>query len=77
MADQAPDDVDLDSPADVGRKLRELWGRNDRASLDLMLDLEDRLLTLDSCMGKARQAMARRQKPEESRPEASPDSSKS
>ena len=69
MADQAPDDVDLDSPADIGRKLRELWGRNDRASFDLMLDLEDRLLTLDSCTGKARQAMARRQKPEERGPD--------
>ena len=45
--------------------------------MDLMLDLEDRLLTLDSCMGKARQAMARRQKPEESGPdsETGPDGS--
>jgi hypothetical protein len=76
MEDQAPENVDLNSLADIGRKLRELEGKTDRASLDLVLDLEDRLLTLDSCMGPARQAMARRQRPEEGRPVASPDTPK-
>jgi|688.fasta_scaffold189243_2 hypothetical protein len=76
MEDQAPENVDLNSLADIGRKLRELEGKTDRASLDLVLDLEDRLLTLDSCMGPARQAMARRHRPEEGEPVASPDTPK-
>lgn len=76
MEDKAPDDVDLNSLADIGRKLRELEGKTDRASLDLVLDLEDRLLALDSCMGPARQAMARRQSPDEGGPVARPDTPK-